>query len=167
MPADRITLAVITGAQGVRGEVRLKLFVDDPAALERHRAFEAAGRILTLARLRAQPNGVIASFRELTDRTAAESLRGVALSVPRETLEPPADPDEYYQADLIGLAVRTPGGAEIGRLVAVENYGAGDLLEIERADGNRFMLPFRAAIVPVVDVAGGYLIVDPDALTEI
>ena len=98
-------LAAIAGAHGVHGEVRLKLFAESMASLERHTRFEANGRTLTLTHLRDAPTGPVARFAEITTRDAAEALRGTALTVPRTALPPPA-PDEIYIADLIGLPAR-------------------------------------------------------------
>lgn len=157
--SDRsVTLAVIIGAHGVTGEVRLKLFSDDPANLKRYPAFAAAGRTLTLKNIRPGKNGAIARFTEVTDRNAAEALRGVELAVPRSSL-PSLGEGEYYHADLIGLPCISTTGEELGSVVAVENFGAGDILEIERPTGKRFMVPMRPAAVPnwgervVVDAA--------------
>ncbi len=127
----------------MRGEVRLKLFTDD---LSPYRQLHAAGRALTLEAVR----GEIARFAEVTDRTAAEALRGTPLTVPRSALPPLAD-GEYYHADLLDLPALSTSGAPLGRVVAVENHGAGDVLEIERADGRRFMVPMRAEAVPEWD----------------
>jgi 16S rRNA processing protein RimM len=134
----QVVLAIVLGAHGVGGEVKLKLFTDD---LARYRSFN--GGALTLLSLR----GAIARLSEVPDRTAAEALRGTALTVPRADLPPLAD-GEYYHADLIGLHVQTPDGAAVGRVVAVENFGAGDVIEVERPDGKTFMAPLRAEAVP-------------------
>jgi 16S rRNA processing protein RimM len=134
-----VTLAVVTGAHGVTGEVRLKLFTEDLSA---YRSFND-GR-LTLKSVRDGSNGAIARFAEITDRNAAEALRGTELTVPRSAL-PPLDEGEYYHFDLIGLAVATDRGAPVGAVAAVENFGAGDILEIERPDGSRFMVPVASA----------------------
>ena len=157
--SDRpVTLAVITGAHGVTGEVRLKLFSDDPANLKRYPGFSAAGRLLTLKTIRPGKNGAIARFAEIADRNAAEALRGVELAVPRSAL-PELDEGEYYHADLIGLPCMSSEGEELGTVIAVENFGAGDILEIERPTGKRFMVPMRPEAVPewgervVVDAA--------------
>ena len=140
-----VTLAVIIGAHGVTGEVRLKVFAEDLSAFT---AFN--GGTLTLKSLRAGPNGAIARFAELRDRNAAEALRGTELTVPRNAL-PPLAPGEYYHVDLIGLSVVSEGGAAIGRVVAIDNFGAGDVLEIERGDGGRFMVPMTPNAVPEWD----------------
>lgn len=160
--ADRpVTLAAITGAHGVTGEVRLKLFGEGVAALKRYRAFNDSS--LTLEKLKDDSKGgAIARFAEVTDRTAAEKLRGTALTVPRSALPPLAE-GEYYHADLIGLPAVSTTGEALGVCIAVENYGAGDVLEIERpsADGKpgkRFMVPMRAEAVPEWSDAAGLVI---------
>jgi len=146
MHPDRpVTLAAITGAHGVRGEVRLKLFGD---GLDGYRSFN--GGTLTLQSIRASGGGAVARFAEVTDRNRAEALRGTALTVPRSAL-PPLAPGEYYHCDLIGLPALTTDGEAIGTVVLVENFGAGDVLEIERPDGRRFMVPMRAEAVPEWD----------------
>ena len=140
----RVTLAAIAGAHGLGGEVRLKLFTED---LSRYKVLDAAGRTLTLVKLRPGPNGAVARFAEIADRTAAEAMRGTALTIGRDEL-PPLDEGEYYHADLIGLPCASTDGASIGTVVAVENFGAGDVIEIEKPDGKRFMVPMRAPAVP-------------------
>lgn len=135
-------LAVVIGAHGVTGEVRLKVFAED---LSVHRSFNAGA--LTLKSVRHGNNGAIARFAEITDRTAAEKLRGMELSVPRSAL-PSLGEGEYYHADLIGLVAVSEAGEPIGTVVTIENFGAGDVLEIERSDGKRFMVPIRPEAVP-------------------
>jgi 16S rRNA processing protein RimM len=136
---------VVIGAHGIAGEVRLKVFADD---LDAHRSFN--GGALTLKSLRAGSNGAIARFAEVPDRNAAEALRGTELVVARDAL-PPLGEGEYYHADLIGLPVVDTAGQPIGTVVAVENFGAGDVIEIERAEGRRFMVPMRPEAVPAWD----------------
>jgi 16S rRNA processing protein RimM len=144
-----VTLAAITGAHGVTGEVRLKLFGEGVAALSAHKRFNDGA--LTLSKLRDDgKGGAIARFAEVPDRTAAEALRGTALTVPRSAL-PPLGEGEYYHADLLGLAAVSDAGEALGSVVAVENYGAGDVLEIERPNGKRFMVPMSAEAVPAWD----------------
>lgn len=142
-----VTLAVVVGAHGVTGEVRLKVFTDD---LKRYKRFNDGA--LTLKSLRDGNNGAIARFAEVADRNAAEAMRGTEITVPRADL-PPLGEGEYYHADLLGLAVVSTDGAEIGRVVAIDNFGAGDVIEIERPSDNgkpgaRFMVPMRADAVP-------------------
>ena len=147
MADDRpVTLAAIIGAHGIAGEVRLKLFGEGVAGLKPHRAFN--GGALTVQKLKDDgKGGAIVRFAEVTDRNGAEALRGTALTVPRASL-PPLDEGEYYYADLIGLPAVSTSGEALGICVAVDNFGAGDVLEIERPDGKRFMVPMRAEAVP-------------------
>lgn len=133
-----VVLAAVTGAHGVGGEVKLKLFTEDLAPYRRFN-----GGALTLLTLR----GNIARFEGVTDRNAAERLRGTQLTVDRAEL-PPLEDGEYYHSDLVGLPAVSVSGEELGRVVAVENFGAGDILEIERTNGRRFMVPMRADAVP-------------------
>ena len=141
-----VTLAAVTGAHGVAGEVRLKLFGEGLDGLKRHKRFNQGE--LTLTKLRDDgKGGAVARFAEIPDRTAAEALRGTALTVPRDAL-PLLEEGEYYHADLLGLAAVSDSGEPLGTVVAVENFGAGDVLEIERPGGKRFMVPMTAAAVP-------------------
>jgi len=149
-----VTLAAVSGAHGVTGEVRLKLFGQGVATLKAHKAFN--GGTLTLKKVRDDnKGGAIARFAEVTDRNGAEALRGTALTVPRTAL-PSLDDGEYYHADLIGLAVVSDSGEPLGTVVAVENFGAGDILEIERPSeggkqGKKFMVPMTQQAVPEWD----------------
>ena len=155
MSADRpVVLAAISGAHGIGGEVRLKLFGEGVGALKRTRAFNDGA--LTVLSLRDDgKGGAIARFAESTDRNTAEKLRGTTLCVPRSTL-PPLAPGEYYHVDVIGLPAVSASGEALGTVVAVDNFGAGDVLEIERPVGDdgkrhRFMVPMRAESVPEWD----------------
>lgn len=160
MQEDRpVTLAVIIGAHGVTGEVRLKLFTDD---LSPYKSLDAAGRTLTLKSIRPGPNGAVARFVEIADRNTAEALRGTELAVPRASL-PPLEDGEYYHADLIGLPCISTTGEALGTVVLVENFGAGDVIEIERPDGKRFMVPMRPEAVP--EWNGERLLVDTSFVT--
>jgi 16S rRNA processing protein RimM len=146
-----VTLAVVTGAHGVTGEVRLKLFGEGVDSLKRFRAFNDSG--LTLAKLRDDgKGGAFARFAEVTDRNGAEALRGTELTVPRSAL-PPLGPGEYYYADLVGLPAVSETGDMLGTVVAVENFGAGDILDIKKPDGKRVMVPMIEAAVPQWDEA--------------
>ena len=142
-----IVVAAVIGAHGVAGEVRLKVFAAD---LTPFKSFNDGA--LTLKSLRPTPQGAIARFPEIADRNAAEALRGTELSVPRSALPPLAE-GEYYHADLIGLPAVSDTGETLGRVVLVENFGAGDVIEIERPPengkpGKRFMVPMRPEAVP-------------------
>lgn len=139
-------LAAVAGAHGVTGEVRLKLFGEGAQALSRYTSFN--GGALTLKTVRDDgKGGAVARFAEVSGRAAAEALRGTQLTVPRSALPPLAE-GEYYHADLLGLSAVSDTGEAIGTVVAVENFGAGDILEIERPDGKRFMVPMTAHAVP-------------------
>ncbi|WP_338244395.1 ribosome maturation factor RimM [Aurantiacibacter hainanensis] len=141
-----VTLAAVTGAHGVAGEVRLKLFGEGFETLKGHKSFNDGA--LTLKKIRDDnKGGAVARFAEVPDRTAAEALRGTVLTVPRSAL-PPLEEGEYYHADLIGLAAVSTTGEELGEVIAVENFGAGDVIEIRRANGKTFMVPMRVEAVP-------------------
>jgi 16S rRNA processing protein RimM len=140
-----VTLAAVIGAHGVAGEVRLKLFAESVDSLKAHAAFNDGA--LTLKSVRHGNNGSIARFAEIADRTAAEALRGTTLTVPRSALPPLAE-GEYYHADIIGLPVVSTTGEPLGVCVAIDDFGAGDVLEIEKPDTKRFMVPFTAQAVP-------------------
>ncbi|MES2021987.1 MAG: ribosome maturation factor RimM [Pseudomonadota bacterium] len=141
-PDSPVTLAVIIGAHGVTGEVRLKVFTED---LSSYKVFN--GGALTLKSVRHGSNGAIARIAEVTDRNAAEALRGTELTVPRSAL-PPLEPGEYYHADLLGLPVVSLEGEALGQVVAIDDFGAGDVIEVERSDKKRFMVPMNADAVP-------------------
>jgi 16S rRNA processing protein RimM len=143
MSGDRpVTLAAIIGAHGIAGEVRLKVFADDLAS---YNSFN--GGALTLKSVRTGSNGAIARFAEIPDRNAAEALRGTQLTVPRSALPPLAE-GEYYHVDLLGLPAVSDIGDTLGKVIAIDNYGAGDVIEIERPDGKRFMVPMQPEAVP-------------------
>lgn len=152
-----VILAVITGAHGLGGEVRLKLFGQGVDALR------ALGPLndgaLTLKSVRADKGGAIARFAEIADRTAAERARGTEIWVRRGALPSLSDEDEYYHADLIGLAVVTSTGVTVGRVVAVENYGASDIIDIETVNGKRHMVPMTKSAVAAWD--RDKIVIDP------
>ncbi len=143
-----VTLAVAIGAHGVTGEVRLKLFGEGPESLKFYKGFDAAGRVLTLKSIRPGPNGAVARFAEIADRSAAEALRGTELTVPRSAM-PALGEGEYYHVDLIDVPCVSSEGEVLGVIVAVENFGAGDIIEIERPSvdgkaGKKFMVAMHA-----------------------
>lgn len=148
-----IVLAAIIGAHGITGEVRLKLFSDDLSA---YPSLSGGGRTFTLKSFRPVTNGAVARFAEIADRNAAEVLRGTELSVPRSALPPLAD-GEYYHIDLLGLPCVADGVA-IGTAVLIDDFGAGDVLEIEKPDGKRFMVPVAKAVTIEAD----RLLIDPE-----
>jgi 16S rRNA processing protein RimM len=153
----QVVLAAIAGAHGVGGEVRLKLFAESAEALGKHAEVQVGERRLTLKSVKAGGGMPIARFAEVGDRNAAEALRGQLVTVPRAAL-PPLGEGEYYHADLIGLLCESAAGEALGAVAAVENFGAGDILEIEKPDGKRTMVPFRNG---VADLHDGKIVVDP------
>ena len=155
----RIALAAIAGAHGVKGELRLKLFSDGVESLSRHKKLYVGGVERRLHSVRDGKNPV-ARFEGIDDRSAAEALHGSLVEVDRSAL-PPLEQGEYYHADLIGLPTVDRAGNPLGIVVAVENYGAGDLLEIEGEHGRRSLIPFREGIA---DLDGGRIVVDPEFL---
>ena len=152
----RIALAAIAGAHGVKGELRLKLFSDSVESLSRHRRLVVGGVERRLLFVRDTKNPV-ARFEGVDDRSAAESLRGALIEVDRSAL-PPLEDGEYYHADLIGLSAVDGDGRKVGIVTAVENYGAGDLLEIELEGGKRSLIPFKPGAADLVE---NQIIVDP------
>ncbi|HWA88526.1 MAG TPA: ribosome maturation factor RimM [Rhizomicrobium sp.] len=154
---QHILLAAVTGAHGLRGEVKLKLFTGE---LARYAVLHAKdGRAFTLAKLR----GDVATFAEVRDRGAAEALKGVELFVARDALPAP-EANEFYHADLIGLSAMDEADRVIGTVTAIHNYGAGDVIEIARGPsdgggGDTVMLPFARDFVPIVDIASRRIVV--------
>jgi 16S rRNA processing protein RimM len=157
----------VAGAFGVRGEVRITAYTDDPISLLGYGPLlrKDGAPALTLAGGRAAKGALIARAREIPTREAAEALRGMELFVPREALPAP-DEDEFYLTDLIGLAAVSPEGAPLGRIKSVQNFGAGDLLEIEPADGPSWWLPFTRENAPEVRIAEGAVVAVRPAETE-
>ena len=141
----RGALAAVAGAHGVRGELRLKLFADSVESLARHPRLFVGGRELALRDIKDGGKTAIARFEGISDRTAAEALRGELVEIGRDALPPLAE-GEYYHADLIGLPCVDEAGEPLGAVAAVENFGAGDLIEVERPDGKRSLIPFREPI---------------------
>lgn len=166
MTRPLILVGRVSGAFGVRGEVRIGTFTEDPMALARYRVLlrEDGAPALTIAGARPAKGGVIARCPEVASKEAADALRGLRLYVRREALPAVADEDEFYLADLIGLAAETADGAALGRIKAVHNFGAGDILELDPGGGRptRY-LPFTRAVVPEVRLAEGRAIVVPPA----
>jgi 16S rRNA processing protein RimM len=154
----------IAAAHGLRGLVKLQSFTADPSGIGKYGPLsDATGqRSFEVTVLNPVKGGVVASIAGISDRTAAEKLRGIELYMPRDRL-PPAAEGEYYHADLVGLVAELADGRPFGRVRAVENYGAGDLLAIDRTDGPPVSLPFTDRVVPVVDLTGRRIVVDPPA----
>jgi 16S rRNA processing protein RimM len=156
----RIPLAAVAGAHGIKGEVRLKLFTDSAENLTRHARLLVGGVERRLLAVRGDNKGAVARFEGIADRTAAEGLRGSLVEIDRAALPPLAE-GEYYHAELIGTPCFDGEGKALGTVVAVENFGAGDLLEIEVAGGRRSLIPFKPGIA---DYADGRVVLDPEFL---
>lgn len=162
MSKDKVCVGAIAGAFGVRGEVRLKSFCAETSAIADYGPLttEDGSRSFRVTLGGPIPNGVSARLSGVSSREEAEALRGIRLFADRERL-PALPDDEFYHADLIGLSVHDTGGALIGRISAVLNHGAGDLLEIQRPGKGNALLPFTLAMVPTVDLGAGRVIADP------
>jgi 16S rRNA processing protein RimM len=158
----RVLIAQVGAAHGVRGEVRLKAFTEDPLSVTRYGPLETEdgkGRF-EIEAVRPAKDVLVARLKGVADRNAAEALKNLRLYVARDKLPPPAE-DEFYIADLVGLRVETIDGAAFGTVKAVHNFGAGDLIEIAPADGSAtMMLPFTAATVPTVDIAQRKIVIE-------
>lgn len=158
-----VMLGVVIGAQGIRGEVKVKTFTQEPEAIGDYGPLQDAsgGRQFKLTVRRVSKGDVvIASIEGVKDRNAAEALKGTELHVQREAL-PQAEPGEFYHTDLVGLQAVTTTGRGLGVVVAVHNFGAGDMLEVKTDGGRSAMVPFTDDAVPEVDIAGGRLLVEP------
>jgi 16S rRNA processing protein RimM len=163
MAGARICLGQIGAPHGVRGEVRLHSFTANPTAIATYGPLETEdGRVFTIESLRPAKHAFVAKLSGVAGRDAAERLANTKLYVPRERLPEPAEADEFYHADLIGLRVVDCAGRECGTVVAVHNFGAGDLIELQPPDGAQTeLLPFDATTVPEVNVRGGTILINP------
>jgi 16S rRNA processing protein RimM len=159
----RVCLGQIGAAHGVRGEVRLRSFTSEPAAIAGYGPLETEdGRVLEIEMLRPAKDHFVARLSGIRDRDAASALTNAKLYVPRERLPQTQDPDEFYHADLIGLAVVDRSGKTLGTVVAIYNFGAGDLIEVRpQTGGSTELVPFDSTHVPEVDIAAGKIIVQP------
>jgi 16S rRNA processing protein RimM len=159
---DRVLLGEIGAAQGLKGEVRLRSYTQEPAAIARYGALEdEQGRMIELERVRVTPKALIARVKGVTTREGAEALTHTKLYIDRARL-PAREEDEWYHSDLIGLAAIGQDGETIGSVVGVHNFGAGDLIEVQPATGGATVLvPFTRDTVPEVDVEGGRLTLTP------
>jgi 16S rRNA processing protein RimM len=160
---ERICVAQIGGAHGIRGEVKLKSFTADPMAVKDYGQLDSedGARSFEIETLRPAKGHLVVRFRGVNDRNAAEQLTNLRLFVPRDRLAP-TDADEFYHADLIGLSAVGTDGKEIGTVVAIHDFGAGDILELRPAAGGAtIMLPFTEACVPQIDIAGGRITIVP------
>jgi 16S rRNA processing protein RimM len=161
---DEVLVGIFGAPHGVRGEIRLKSYMQDPASIASHGALhDDSGREFVLAASRPLKDDLlVVRVKGVADRDAAQKLTHVKLFLAREKLPPP-DEDEFYCRDLIGLRAETGEGLLLGTIVAVPNYGAGDILEIAPPAGETLLFPFTRAVVPHIDLAAGKVIVEPPA----
>lgn len=159
---ERVCIGIVVGAQGIRGAVRIKSFTAAPENVAAYGPVEdeAGARQFDLRVVGMARGAVVAMVAGVADRNAAERLTGMKLFVKRAALPPPEE-EEYYHADLLGLEVVLADGTKVGRVRAIHDFGAGDSIEIAREEGGVVMAPFTRSVVPVVDLAGGRLVLDP------
>ena len=158
--AKRVALAAVAGAHGIKGEVRLKLFADSIASLKAHDRVYVGGELRRMHDLRDASKAAIARFEGVSDRTAAEALRGQLVEVDRAELPPLAE-GEYYHADLVGLPCVDESGTLLGSVAEIVNFGAGDLIEVLLPNGKRSLIPFRD---PIAVLGNDRIVLDPDFL---
>jgi 16S rRNA processing protein RimM len=174
IPAQQICVARIGAAHGVRGAVKLWTFTEDPLAVKRYGPLTTkdGSRQFEVATAREAKGHLVATLKGVATREEAERLNGLELYIAREKL-PATDEDEYYHADLNGLAAVNAAGEPLGRVTAIHNFGAGDIIEIAPPHGPTMLLPFTNAVVPTVDLAGGRVVIalpaeiDGDDETEV
>ena len=159
--AAPVCVARIGAAHGVRGAVKLWTFTEDPLAVTRNGALSTkdGARQFEVAHAREAKGFLVATLKGVTTRNQAERLNGLELYIARDKL-PETEAGEYYHADLIGLAAVTTTDEPLGRVVAIHNFGAGDILEIAPPQGATVLLPFSNAVVPTVDLAGGRVVIE-------
>ena len=158
---DHVCLGAVTGAYGVRGEVRVKSFCAEPSAIGDYGPLTGDdGRTYHVTVTRPVKGGYAARLSGVPGKDAADALRGTRLWAPRAAL-PQLPDDEFYHSDLIGLSAVDTGGAELGRVHAVHDHGAGDLLELRPKGAAPVLVPFTRAVVPTVDLGAGRIVVDP------
>jgi 16S rRNA processing protein RimM len=159
--AAPVCVARIGAAHGVRGAVKLWTFTEDPLAVQSYGPLmtKDGARQFEIANVREAKDHLVATFKGIVTRDDAEKLNGIELYVPREKL-PATDDDEYYHADLIGLTAVNAAEEPLGRVIAIHNFGAGDIIEIAPPKGATMLLPFTNAVVPTVDIAGGRVVIE-------
>ena len=157
----KICIARIGAAHGVRGAVKLWTFTEDPFAIEDYGPLSTknGARHFEVASAREAKDHLVVTFKGVTTRDEAERLNGVELYIPRDKL-PATEEDEYYHADLIGLDAVTASNEPLGRVIAIHKFGAGDIIEIAPESGTTILLPFSNAVVPIVDIAGGRVVIE-------
>lgn len=162
--SDLILLGIVGAPHGVRGEIRIKTFTGDPLAIADYGPLtDSKGRSFEITDVRPAKEVVVARLKGVSTREAAEALNGVELFVARDKLPESEDEDEFLQADLIGCSVIGPDGATLGTVSAVENYGAGDLLDIETPDRRSVLMPFTKAFAPRIDISARRIEAEPPA----
>ena len=161
MSPSQICVARIGAAHGVRGAVKLWTFTEDPLAVKRYGplATKDGARRFEVTSAREAKGHLVATLKGIATREEAERLNGLELYIAREKL-PATDENEYYHADLIGLAAVTPANEPLGRVIAIHNFGAGDIIEIEPPSGPTLLFPFTNAVVPTVDLAKGCVVIE-------
>lgn len=160
--ANPVLLGVIGAAHGIKGELRIKSYTGDPTAIASYGPLATAdGRRFEILAVRLAQEVVVARLKGVEDRNAAEALTGTELFVDRAVLPEPDDEDEFLHADLVGLAAETEDGAVLGHVVAIHDFGGGDMIEIRPPAGESLLLPFTKAVVPVIDLPGRRLVVRP------
>ena len=159
-----VVMAQIGRAHGLKGEVHAQSFTADPLALTDYGDLaDNKGRVFKIAAMRPQGSGLVLRLAGVTTREAAEALNGVELLLPRDALPETGDEDDFYYADLIGLDAVATSGETLGKVLAVHNFGAGDMLEMRVTSGKSVFVPFTKAAVPTVSVTSGTVTIDPEA----
>jgi 16S rRNA processing protein RimM len=159
----KLLMGRIGAAHGIQGEVRIQSFTEDPLALGSYGPFSTnrPGLTIEIEKARGTTNMLVARIKGIRDRTAAEKLNGVELFIDRDRLPPTEDEDDFYHSDLIGLEARLGDGSVLGKVIAIPNYGASDLIEVrDERTGDTFLYPFTKAVVPTIRVDDGYLVIE-------
>ncbi|NMA98612.1 MAG: ribosome maturation factor RimM [Phyllobacteriaceae bacterium] len=162
--SHRILLGTIGAAHGIKGEVRITSHTQEPEAIASYGPLDTnrPGLTITIESARLQKTVLIARLKGVRDRNEAELLNGTELYIDRSRLPDPEDEDDFYHADLIGLDARLESGVSIGKVTALHNHGAGDILEVQDdRSGDSFLFPFTKAVVPTIKIADGYLSIAP------
>jgi 16S rRNA processing protein RimM len=167
--AQKLLMGRIGAAHGIKGEVRIQSFTEDPMALAGYGPLATGKPGLTVEIVAARLAGsvLVCRLKDVADRNAAERLNGVELFVDRAKLPPADDPDDFYHADLVGLEARLTDGTVLGTVTAVPNFGAGDLVEVrDPRSGDTYLYPFTRAAVPHIHLKDGFLVIDPPIEAE-
>ncbi|WP_417307514.1 ribosome maturation factor RimM [Devosia sp.] len=164
----KLLMGRIGAAHGIKGEVRIQSFTEDPLALASYGPLTTnrPGLVIEITSARTTTNVLVARVKGITDRNAAETLNGVELYVERALLPEPDDEEDFYHADLIGLRAQLDDGTTIGQVTAVPNFGAGDILEVRGREGDTYLYPFTREVVPHIHLKDGYLVIVPPVETE-